>query len=89
MFTEKSRYKNTEQYAVNDQRGRTVQVVAIPDPPQQKFRGYHLLKQGQRIDHLAAQYTGDETGFWRIAHANDAMLPDAISEQSEIAIPEK
>lgn len=89
MFTEKSRYKNVIQYEVTDQRGRTVKVVACPSAPQQTIKGYHLLKQGQRTDHLASLYINDAAGFWRIAEANDTMLPEALSEQSEIAIPNK
>ena len=52
MFTDKSRYKNVTQYEVTDQRGRTVKVVAAPAAPLQSIKGFHLLKQGQRTDHL-------------------------------------
>ena len=89
MFTDKSRYKNVTQYEVTDHRGRTVKVVAVPAAPQQTIKGYHLLKQGQRTDHLASLYINDAAGFWRIAEANDTMLPEALSEQPEIAIPNK
>ena len=77
------------QYEVVDHRGRTVKVVAIPNAPQQSIKGFHLLKQGQRTDHLAALYLNDPAAFWRIAEANNSMLPEALSEQSEIAIPNK
>jgi hypothetical protein len=89
MFTTKSRYKNVAQYEVTDHRGRTVKVVATPAAAQQTIKGYHLLKQGQRTDHLASLYLNDTAGFWRIAEANDNMLPEALSEQAEIAIPNK
>jgi len=89
MFEDKSRYLRTEQYYLRDRRGRIVAVVAVPDAISQTLRGYHLHKDGQRTDHLAAQYINDATGFWRICDMNDAMLPDAVSEQKEIAIPNK
>jgi len=89
MFSDKSRYKNATQYEVVDPRGRTVKVVAATAAPQQTIKGYHLLKQGQRTDHLASLYLNDQAGFWRIAEANDTMLPEAITEQAEIAIPNK
>ena len=89
MFTDKSRYKNVTQYDVTDVRGRTVKVVAAPAAPPQTIKGFHLLKQGQRTDHLASLYINDQAGFWRIAEANDSMLPESVSEQSEIAIPNK
>ncbi len=89
MFSDKSRYKNVTQYEVTDQRGRTVKVVAASPAPQQTIKGYHLLKQGQRTDHLAALYLNDPAGFWRITEANGTMLPEALTEQAEIAIPNK
>jgi hypothetical protein len=89
MFDPKSRYAKTTQYTAVDQRGRTVSVVAVPPAPNAPMLGIHLLKQGQRPDHLAAKYLADPTGFWRIAEANDAMLPDALAEQLEITIPMK
>lgn len=89
MFDDKSRYKNEETYKVEDRRGRQVAVVTVPQQPLQVIQGFHLLKQGQRIDHFAAKYLNDPTGFWRISEANEVMLPETLSEQSEIAIPQK
>jgi hypothetical protein len=89
MFTENSRYKNATQYEAEDHRGRQVKVVATPAAPQQSVLGFHILKQGQRPDHLAARYINDPAGFWRIASINDAMLSETLSEQKEIAIPTK
>jgi hypothetical protein len=66
-----------------------VMVVAVPAALQQSIKGYHLLKQGQHTDHLASLYLKDPAGFWRIAEVNGAMLPETLTEQSEIAIPNK
>jgi hypothetical protein len=88
MFNNKSRYLKQGQYIVKDSRGRNTIVVISPDAPQQGFLGTHLLKQGQRVDHLAAKYNNDPTGFWRICELNDAMLPETLTEQKEIAIPQ-
>ena len=89
MFDPKSRYAKAETYVVTDSRGRTVTVVAPPPPPEQLLLGVHLLKQGERLDLLAAKYTGDPAGFWRIAEQNDVMLPEALTEAREIEIPVK
>ena len=89
MFTEKSRYRNAETYLMKDRRGRVVTVVSVPLAQPQAFLGFHKLLDGQRIDHLAARYTADDTGFWRIADANDAMLPESIAEKEIITIPVK
>lgn len=53
------------------------------------LRGHHLRTQGQRLDHLAARYLGDPTAWRRICELNDVMLPEALSEVDEIAIPRK
>lgn len=89
MFDDKSRYKNEETYTVEDHRGRKVDVVAVPPQPVQVIQGYHLLEQGQRIDHYAAKYLNDPAGYWLISEANEVMLSESLSEQSEIAIPQK
>jgi hypothetical protein len=41
---------------------------------------------GDRIDNLAAQYLGDATQYWRIADANAAMRPEALTEQAGAAV---
>ena len=87
MFDEKSRYRDTEEYQLNDRRGRTIVIVAVPPTPLQETLGYHVLKQGERMDHLAAKYFNNAAGFWRIAQLNDAMLPESLTEKAEIAIP--
>ena len=89
MFNDKSRYKDLPQYEVTDRKGRKVKVVPVPDDPRKAILGYHLLKQGQRLDHLAASYLNDPAGFWRICYANEILLPEALSEVAEIAIPNK
>ncbi len=87
MFDSGSRYANVQIYRVADHRGRQVAIVAVPGAPVQDLLGYHVLHQGQRLDHLAAHYLNDPSGFWRICEENDVMLPEALSEAPEIAIP--
>lgn len=89
MFDPKSRYVKAETYVVTDARGRSVTVVVPPPPPEQLLLGIHLLRQGERIDLLAAKYLSDPAGYWRIAEQNDAMLPEALTEAREIEIPVK
>ena len=87
MFDPNSRYLNLPQYTVLDARGRTVSVVPTPPHPEQTLMGYHILRQGERLDHLASRYLSDPAGFWRIAELNDVMLAEDLTEQREIAIP--
>jgi hypothetical protein len=88
-YDPKSRYLDVESYQVQDHRGRTVTVTAPAQAPPQTLPGVHLRRQGERPDHLAAQYLDDPMGFWRLAEANDAMQAEWLSEQTETAIPMK
>lgn len=88
-YEKNSRYAKLERYQIKDRQGRLVSVVKVPPAPAQSLLGYHALKQGQRIDHLAFQYLKDATAFWRICEINDVMLPEALTEKPEIAIPTK
>lgn len=89
MFDKNSRYRTTETCTFNDTVNGEVTVVAVPDAPTQSLLGLHLHKNGQRLDHLAAHYLNDPAGFWRLAEMNNAMLPDSVTSQSEIMIPQK
>jgi hypothetical protein len=89
MFDQKSRYEKLETYKVTDRRRRTVVVVPAPPAPHQTVLGLHIMKQGQRIDHLAQKYLDDPAGYWRICELNDVMLPKALTEAREIKIPRK
>ena len=86
-YDPKSRYVKTPVYLVLDHRGRSVTVVGVPPHVSERIAGWHVWRQGQRPDHLAAQYLDNAAGFWRLAEANDAMHAEWLSEQSEIAIP--
>jgi hypothetical protein len=83
-----SRYaKNATTYVGVDRRGRTVVALTAANRPEQLLLGEHLLKEGQRLDHLANFYLEDPNGFWRIAEINDVMLPDALAEAEVVKIP--
>lgn len=89
MFTPPSRYASVHPQIVPDARGRSVPVVLPPAAPAQTLLGIHALRQGERLDHLAARYLSDPAGYWRIAEQNDVMLPEALTERAEIEIPRK
>ncbi len=87
MFDPKSRYVRLQTYTAKDHRGRQVAVVPVPTHPNQTTLGTHVLRQGERVDHLAAKYLDDPAGFWRICELNDAMLPETLTEKRQIEIP--
>jgi len=87
MFDPKSRYANLAQYTVMDHRGRQVSVVPVPAAPREALLGIYVMRQGTRLDHLAARYLNDPAGYWRIAERNDVMLAEDLTEAREIEIP--
>ena len=89
-FDKKSRYvRFASTLEAMDRRGRIVQFLTPAVPPAQAQLGEHILRQGQRLDHLASHYLGDPNGFWQIAEINDALLPDTALRGVSVKIPRK
>lgn len=89
-FKSNSRYvKYSQVYVTTDSSGRQVQALTPAEIPKQRILGEHLLKQGQRLDHLSNHYLNDTAGYWRIAHANNAMTVEAANAKKQIKIPVK
>lgn len=86
---EKSRYRDTETYRVDGGPDGPGRVVLAPPRVEETLLGLHRRQQGQRLDHLANRYLDDPAGFWRICELNDVMLPEALSERDDVAIPRK
>jgi hypothetical protein len=88
VFDPNSRYvKYASTYQAIDRRGRRLIALTVATVPVQTLLGQHLLKQGQRLDHLANFYLEDPDAFWRIAEQNNVMLPDDLFEADVIDIP--
>ena len=90
VFDPKSRYVKfaTVTQAV-DRRGRTVSCLTPAVVPPQTELGRHRLREGQRLDHLAAHYLTDPAGYWRIAELNDAMTVESALDTALVGIPTK
>ena len=87
-FDAKSRYaRYATVYQTKDMRGRTVVAVGAPDLPERPTLGDHLLKDHQRLDHLAGHYLANPNGFWSIAWHNHRLLPDAALAAPSVKIP--
>lgn len=90
VFPKTSRYsRHSRAYRTRDADGREVVAVLPAHPPREAILGDHLIADGQRLDHLAHYYLDDATGFWRIAEANDALIPDAVPARTFVLIPAK
>ena len=63
----------------------------VPAPDQLTPIQEHTVKQGERLDSVAAQFLGDAELFWRLCDANGAMRPEELEEPGRtltIALPE-
>jgi hypothetical protein len=41
----------------------------------------HTVEEGDRLDNVTARYLGDPEQFWQLCDANDAMVPDELTEE--------
>ena len=84
-FPPDSRYyaASTLQYTAPD--GQTITYLARRFVPQPGAANYatvaqHTVKQGDRLDLLAAKYLGDPLLFWLLCDANGAIRPGELVE---------
>ena len=90
-FPPDSRYSRsaTLDYATPD--GRTITYLArrfVPQPGAPNFStvAQHTVKQGDRLDLLAAKYLADPLLFWLVCDANGAVRPDALVETPGVVL---
>lgn len=78
-----SRYSGTEVAVHVGADGREVTYLRrrfCPHPEDLALLGEHVVSVGERLDVLTATELGDPEQFWRIADANRAVRPDALTE---------
>ena len=82
-FPTDSRYYGSTvlQYAAPN--GQTVpylarRIVPQPGPPNYATTATHVVRQGDRLDLIAAKYFGDPLMAWLICDANGAIRPDDL-----------
>lgn len=56
--------------------------VPQPGAPNYATIAQHMVKQGDRLDLIAAKYLGDPLVFWLICDANGAIRPDSLVESA-------
>jgi hypothetical protein len=90
VFFPGSRYSKQGTYQVTLTDGTIVTATRLPLPPPAAsiaVLGWHRRTGAQRLDHIASHFLGDPTGFWKLCHANGAVVPDALTGHAMIAIP--
>jgi nucleoid-associated protein YgaU len=84
-FPTDSRYYGSSTLSYTAPDGRTFAYLArriVPQPgaPNYATVAQHTVKQGDRLDLLAAKYLGDPLIFWLICDANGAIRPNQLIE---------
>ncbi len=82
-FPTDSRYYNSSTLQYTAPNGQAVTYLArrfVPQPGAQNYAtiAQHTVKQGDRLDLIAATYLGDPLIFWLICDANGAMSPNDL-----------
>lgn len=83
LFPSNSRYYGLET-ATLERPGQTRIIYLrrrfVPSASAFQVVEQHTIVSGERPDHVAAQFLGDATLFWRLCDANDFMRPEQLTE---------
>ena len=84
-FPTDSRYYNSSTLTYITPGGDTISYLArrfVPQPGAPNFAtiATHNVRQGDRLDLIAAKYLGDPMMFWLICDANGAVRPNDLVE---------
>jgi len=82
LFPLNSRYRGLETVTLQSAGHPIVYIRRrfVPSPDQSIPIQAHTVKQGERLDNLAAQFLGDAELFWRLCDTNGAMRPEELEE---------
>ena len=83
-FPPNSRYSGVATASWSAPDGRTIAYLTrrvVPQPSAFATLQTVTVRDGDRLDRLAAQYLGDPILYWRLCDANNALRPDELTEQ--------
>lgn len=84
QFPPTSRYYGIETLTREDADGNKMVYLKrrfVPAPERFALLQEHVVKQGERLDNITAQYLTDPEQFWRLCDANRALRPDELTEE--------
>jgi hypothetical protein len=95
MFSLTSRYYGIETAELVTAAGQKVKYVRrrlLPAAERFALLQEHVVRGGERLDNITAQYLGDPEQFWRICDANNVIDPDELTRvvgaRIRITLPE-
>jgi hypothetical protein len=93
LFPLNSRYRGVDTATIQPASQVIVYVRRrfVPAPNRSAPIQSRTIKQGERLDNLAAQYLGDAELFWRLCDANGAMRPEELEQPGfvlQVALPQ-
>jgi hypothetical protein len=80
-----SRYYSVGTATLETTDGKTIAYLKrrfIPAAESLELIQEHTVKEGDRLDNLAAAYIGDPEQFWQIADANSAIQPETLTDET-------
>lgn len=82
-FPPDSRYYGSSTLSYVGPNGQMITYLArrfVPQPGTPNFStiAHHTVRQGDRLDLIAAKYLGDPLIFWLICDANGAIKPETL-----------
>jgi hypothetical protein len=93
-FPPGSRYHDVDLATIVLPDGRTVSYVrrrVVPPADRHVLLVEHVVREGERLDQIAATYLGDPEQFWRVADANGSMAAEdltlAVGRRLRITLP--
>jgi hypothetical protein len=84
LFPPNSRYAGIDTAVYQPAGSQPIKYVLrrfLPQPELLAQVREHKVQDKDRLDNLAALYLSDPEAFWRIADANRAMRPEALTER--------
>lgn len=84
-FAPTSRYYSIEVATRVEADGRTISYLLrrfVPQPERFALLREHVVRDGERLDQIAALYLGDPEQFWRIADANGVIAPETMTDNA-------
>ena len=82
-FPANSRYRFTETRAHRAADGRTIVHLKrrfVPQPEEYDAIAEHVLLEGERLDHVAAEHQSDPELFWQLCDANRVSHPSELED---------